>query len=139
MRVIFAYSVALLTISLIAFSACSSGDDTPSSDASPTATIEATPDDSVRGLAIVAVTEYVETVGIEGETGTFTDPIECPAANVDNANGDFCVAEPGTYGQGLALVLVADPERLRERGWQVRVVFEDEEWVVTEVKSLAAD
>lgn len=131
---------AILTLALLAMAACGDGDDdSQQNDGSPTPTPEASPDESVRAKALEAVREYVESVGLDGETGTLTDPLECADLEDGDANGDYCIAEPGTYGPGLALVLVADTEQPEERGWQVRVVFENDEWHVTEAVSLASD
>ncbi len=129
---------AILTVSLLAFAACGD-DDGQQDDDTPTPTPEASPDESFRGRALEAVREYVESVGFEGETGILTDPLECADLEDGDANGDYCIAEPGTYGPGLALVLVADSEQPEERGWQVRVVFENDEWHVTEAVSLASE
>ena len=133
--------IAILTLALLALAACGDGDGQQDDD-SPTPTLEASPeaspDESFRTKALEAVRDYVESVGFDGETGTLTNPLECDLGDGDT-DGDYCIAEPGTYGPGLALVLVADAEQPEERGWQVRVVFENDEWHVTEAVSLASD
>ncbi|MFQ5471849.1 MAG: hypothetical protein ACE5FA_03035 [Dehalococcoidia bacterium] len=131
-------ATAILTLVLLALAACGN-DDGQQDDGSPAPTPEASRDESVRGKALEAVREYIESVGLDGEKGTLTDPIECADLEDGAANGDYCIAEPGTYGPGLALVLVADSEQPEERGWQVRVVFENDEWHVTDAVPLASE
>ncbi len=130
--------IAILTVALLVLPACGD-DDGQQDDDSSTPTPEASPDESVRAKALEAVRGYVESVGLDGETGTLTAPLECAGLGDGAANGDYCIAEPGTYGPSLALVLVADAEQPQERGWQVRVVFENDQWQVTEAVSLASD
>ena len=129
---------AILSISLLAFAACSD-DDGQQDVGAPTQTPETSPGESIRGKALEAVREYVESVGLDGDTGILTSPLECADLEDGVANGDYCIAEPGTYGPGLALVLVVDAEQPEERGWRVRVVFENDDWQVTEAVSLASE
>jgi hypothetical protein len=78
-----------------------------------------------------AVSEYVSTVGLDGETFQVTDPIDCAAVeDVEAAVGRVCIDFAGSQlGDTSAVVRVG--VYATDAVWELTLEFRGESWVVT--------
>lgn len=111
-------------------SAC--GDSDPSPTPAPTGpTASPLPTQAANETAIAAAEVYLTSEGVDGETGEFTDPLNCGDATEDSP-GRFCVHDAfTTYAPGLVILRFGDKDDPDEMVWEVRLAPGDEGWQVT--------
>lgn len=126
-------AIAALTLAALFFACGDDSDSNDPNDQSPTATTTVEP--ARRAEILDFIRSYLSETGIDGRTGALTDPMECAELG-DDPEGDFCIVEPSVYAPGLGLVLVGDASDHENEVWQVRMVFEDDEWEVIETVKL---
>lgn len=127
-------ALALLAVAAAALACGDDGDDSNGNgDGSPTVTATVIP--ARRAEIIEVMRTYLSEVGLDGTTGALSEPVECDRLG-DNPEGDFCIIEPSVYAPALGLVLIGDTDDPANEVWQVRAVFENDEWEVTETIKL---
>jgi hypothetical protein len=106
------------------------------SDASPTLSPSPSgrPDLSPEVGGVEAAQRYLLESGIDEAKGGLTDPRSCAEIS-DSPEGEFCVHEDfSTYAPGLVILRVARADEPQSEVWEIRLLFRDEQWQVTEVK-----
>jgi hypothetical protein len=129
---------ALLAVTA-ALAACGGddADDTPTPTATPAGSpAEVTPDPASKTAGIEAMRAYLETEGLDGKKGAFTDPVDCVDLP-DDFDGDFCVVDDASvYAPGLVILFVVNAEKQDEEAWEVHLKPSDGAWQVTEVEEV---
>lgn len=127
------FVLATLSAATLLLAAVACGDDSER-DSTPSATASGPPDLSPRVGGVEAAQRYLQETGIDGDKGSFTDPLACAKMN-DDTEGDFCIHEDfSTYAAGLVILRVADRDKPDEDVWEMRLSLTDGLWRVDSVE-----
>lgn len=132
-RLTLALILTLTAALLVALSAACGGG---GSDSSPTPAPSASgpPDLSPEVGGVEAAQRYLLETGIDKTKGRLTDPRSCEEIS-DSTEGKFCVHEAfSTYAPGLVILRVAKADSPEKEVWEIRLMFQEKSWQVTDVK-----
>jgi hypothetical protein len=107
-------------------------DDSPASTPVPTGpTPTPVPTQTANQEAIAAAEAYLNEEGVDGNTGDFTDPLNCSSITSDST-GDFCVHDSfSTYAPGLVILVIGDEDDPENETWEIRLSPSEAGWEVT--------
>jgi hypothetical protein len=111
--------------------ACGGGDSSePSPAASPAGPLPPSGEAAAEALG-----SYLQESGLSDFKGDLTSPLDCAAAQAEEAAGDFCVAiDAGHYAAGVVIFFVT--HRDSGESWQVHLSLDQQEdaWAVSQVE-----
>ena len=115
--------------------ACNGGGDGTPTEEPSTPTPEASPNLSPTVGSIEAMRLYLMDTGLDGRTGTLTDPIDCnELMNLEDVEGDFCIFDDASvYALGLVILFVADVESPDEDVWEIHMEPGASAWDIVDV------
>jgi hypothetical protein len=137
MRTIRGYLLCCVLASISAaalLSACSDDGD-PSSTPTPTGpTASPVPTQAPNEAALAAAEAYLTSDGVDGETGEFTEPLNCNDATEDSP-GRFCIHDAfTTYAPGLVILRFGEKDDPEAMVWEIRLAPGDDGWQVTSAR-----
>lgn len=81
-----------------------------------------------------AAQRYLQQTGIDGTKGELTDPQSCAEVSHDT-KGKFCIHQDfSIYAPALVILRIAKSDKPDDEVWEIRLMFQDNSWRVTDVK-----